>query len=171
MAVNASSVMSRHIVSAKADDTVADVARVMAANDISAMPVCDEDGTPIGMISEGDLLRPFGQQHGFRRSWWLHLLADGDQPARALVAYVQSDHRRARDLMTKPVITVAKDAGVDDIAALLLQHRIKRVPVVEGGKIIGIVSRADIIHALVQWPHILSEEEPALLRGGDNPLG
>ncbi len=171
MTVSARNVMSRRVVSAKPDDTVATAARLMAENDIGALPVCDDHGAPVGMISEGDLLLPFGRQQGFRRSWWLHLLADGERPMHALLDYLKSDPRHVRDLMTTPAVTVTPEASIDAIATLLTQHRIKRVPVVQNGRMIGIVSRANIIHAYSQRSYAPTEEWAPRRRGGNNPLG
>jgi CBS domain-containing protein len=171
MPMTAGDVMSRRVVRAKPDDTLPQVAKLMATNDISALPVCDDSGTPIGMISEGDLLHSFGKRHGLRRSWWLSVLADSDRLTQLLADHVRSDRRCARDLMTTPVVSVSRSTGIGAIAGLLLRHHIKRVPVVDNGKIVGIVSRADITYALAQHPEALNDERHTRRRGGDSPLG
>lgn len=170
MPVNAASVMTNRVVTAKPDDTVAEIARRLIDRDISAMPVCDEKGMLVGMISEGDLLRPFARDHQLRRSWWLGLLAHSDPIAKELVSYLKSDRRCARDLMSSPVISVTEDTGMGDIARLLLQHRIKRMPVVRHRTVIGIVSRADVLCALAQQPHALDNEWEPAHAGGNSPL-
>lgn len=169
MSVDAASVMTHQVVTAEPDDTAADIAKQLAEHNISAMPVCDENGTLVGMISEGDLLRPFGREHHLRDPWRLGLVTD-DRLTRDLCEYVRSDRRRARDLMTLPVVSVTEDTSVCEIARLFVQHRIKRVPVVRRGVVVGIVSRADVIGALARSPHALDDGWQPAPAGGDSPL-
>lgn len=129
MSMNAASIMTHRVVTVEPDDTVAAVAGRLARHGISAAPVCDKDGKLLGMISEGDLLRPFAQDNKLLRSWWLSMLADGAELAPAFLNYMRSDRRRARDLMIGPVITANEAAGLSELAALFLRHRIKRVPI------------------------------------------
>jgi CBS domain-containing protein len=131
---------------------VGDVAKLLTDHEISAVPVCDEQGKPLGMVSEGDLMRPFGKENSLKRAWWLNLLAEGTELAPAFADYVRFDNRKARDLMVAPVITAPADASVPEVADLLARHRIKRVPVVRDGRLIGIVSRADVVRALANTP-------------------
>jgi CBS domain-containing protein len=112
--------MKRCIVSVRPDETVVEVAaKHLVQNDISALPVCDGAGTLLGVISEGDLLRPFGREHGLRRSWWLAVLSDRDRLTQLFADYVRSDERRACDLMTSPAISVTEDTSIGEIARLL----------------------------------------------------
>lgn len=152
MSLTAADIMTRNVVTARPEDSVAEVAKLLTDHDISAVPVCDEQGKPLGMVSEGDLMRPFGKENELKRAWWLNLLAEGTELAPAFVDYVRLDNRRARDLMVGPVVTAPADASVPEIADLLARHRIKRVPVVRDGRVVGIVSRADVIHALAKTP-------------------
>src|SRR6185437_1788911 len=101
MTIDAASIMTRTVVSARPDDTVAQVAALLTEHEISAVPVCDKDGKLIGMLSEGDLMRPFGEENALRRSWWLGMLAEGTDLAPEFLDYVRLDRRRARDLMQK----------------------------------------------------------------------
>ncbi len=118
MTVYAESIMTRTVVSAGPDDTVSAVAALFSKHGISGVPVCDKDGTLLGIISEGDLMRPFGEANKLRRDWWLGLLADGEELAPEFVEYMRLDRRRARDLMTKEVVTATEDTPVDRIADL-----------------------------------------------------
>jgi CBS domain-containing protein len=152
MSITAADIMTRELVTARPDDTVAAVAKLLSDRDISAAPVCDEQGQVLGMISEGDLIRPFGKENALKRAWWLNLLAEGTDLAPAFVDYIRAEHRRARDLMVTPVITAPDNASVPEIADLLTRHRIKRVPIMRDGKLVGIVSRADVVHALAATP-------------------
>ena len=105
----------------------------------------DRKERPDGLVSEGDLLRRREGGTERQRSWWLGLLASSEERARE---FVKTHGRTAEDVMTREVITVTADTPVGDIARILERRQIKRVPVVEGGKIVGIVSRANLLHGL-----------------------
>ncbi|MDR3538575.1 MAG: CBS domain-containing protein [Acetobacteraceae bacterium] len=157
MPLNASDVMTRNVVTVPPDASVAQVASVMTKHGISAVPVCEAGGTVVGMLSEGDLMRAFGKKHALRRDWWLNLLAEGEKLAPEFIDYMRADHRRAADLMTGRVVTAKEDTTLPEIADLLFEHRIKRVPIVRDGVLVGIVSRADIIRAVAQQPEAVHE--------------
>jgi CBS domain-containing protein len=146
--MKASDVMTRDVVAIGPDMPAQDIAKLLLAHGISAVPVVDREGIPIGMVSEGDLLPRDERERIARRDWWLALLAEGEILSRDFLASLQSPGRRARDMMTAPVITVEEDTGIEDIATLLAAYQIKRVPVVRDDRIVGIVSRADLIRAL-----------------------
>ncbi len=150
MTVEAAAIMTRNVITVRPDDTVAHVAKVLAEHDISAVPVCEADGQLAGMISEGDLMRPFGQEYELRRSWWLNLLAEGTDLAPEFANYLRLDQHRVRDVMTREVVTATESTSLPAIADLLGQHRIKRVPIVRKGEVVGIVSRADVVRALAK---------------------
>jgi CBS domain-containing protein len=150
MPIAAADIMTHRVITARPEDTVSDVARLLATNGIGAVPVCDADGHLLGMISEGDLLQPFGRQHALQRSWWLSLLAQGKDVIDSFRDYVDMDQRRARDLMKSPVITVSCETRLAEIAHLLMSHRVKRLPVVRMGKLVGIISRADLISTVAR---------------------
>lgn len=156
MTVYAESIMTRTVVTAGPDDTVSAVAALFSQHGISGVPVCDKNGTLLGIISEGDLMRPFGEANKLRRDWWLGLLADGEELAPEFVDYLRQDRRRAADLMTKEVVTATEDTPVDRIADILQSHRVKRVPIVKDGKVVGVVSRADVIRAMARTPAEMS---------------
>lgn len=143
--MQARDIMSQPVISVDPDTEVAEVAQVLLDNRISAVPVL-ANGRLVGIVSEGDLLRRHesGTERG-RRSWWLRLLSPVDELARE---YIQAHGRRARDVMTSPVVTVAEDTSVGEIADLLENKRIKRVPVVREGEVIGVVSRANLLRAV-----------------------
>jgi CBS domain-containing protein len=136
--------MTRKTVSVGPDTPLSDVVTALVANRISAVPVV-ENGAVVGIISEGDLLRRPEIATERRRSRWLELATS----SAALAAdYVKTYGRSARDVMTAPVVTVTADTPVRDIAALLETRQIKRVPVVQDGRLVGIVSRANLIQAM-----------------------
>jgi CBS domain-containing protein len=157
MPLNAADIMTRTVVSARPEDPVIKVAKLLSDHGISAVPVCDEQGRLLGMLSEGDLMRPFGQENALKRDWWLDLLAEGTDLAPVFLDYVRLDSRRAHDLMVTPVITAPDDATVPVLADLLARHRIKRVPIMHDGKVVGIVSRADVVRVLAQSPGAIAE--------------
>jgi len=157
MPIDAAGIMTTQVVSTGPDDPVVKVARLLADNHISAVPVCDADGALLGMVSEGDLMRPVGTETATRRAWWLHMLAEGTDLAPEFLAYVREDRRRARDLMTTPVVSVTEQTSAREIADLMIRHRIKRVPVLRDGKVVGVVSRADLVRAIARTPEAMSE--------------
>lgn len=158
MALVASEIMTQTVVTALPTATVAQLARLMADNGISAIPICDKDGTLLGMVSEGDLIPALGQKPADRQAWWLQVLADGTDLAPEFLEYMRLDHRPAEKFMQRAVITATERSSVAEIADLLSRHHIKRVPILRDGKLVGIVSRADLIRAIVRQPHALSRD-------------
>lgn len=148
--LDAAAVMTRSVATVSPDDTIGRVAQLLSERGISAVPVMGPEGLLVGMISEGDLMRPFGQEHAMRREWWLNLVAEGTALADDFLDYLRLDRHSVRDLMNPNVITASESATLPQIADLLSKHRIKRVPILRDGKLVGIVSRADIIRALAQ---------------------
>jgi CBS domain-containing protein len=143
--MRAKDIMTTPVVSVAPETGVSEVARLLLELNISAVPVIQGGGGLVGMISEGDLLRRAegdGHRHG---SWWLRLFS---VPGHRAEEYVKMHGRSVADVMTRDVITVAEDTFAGDIAHLLETKRIKRVPVLRDGKVIGIVSRADLLRSL-----------------------
>jgi CBS domain-containing protein len=155
MTHTAADIMTRNVVTAHPDDLVPGVAKLLSDHAISAVPVCDVSGRLVGMISEGDLMRPYGQAQAAKRSWWLALLAEGSEIAPAFLKYIAAERRTARDLMTKTVITAKPSTPLPALADLLMTHRIKRVPILRDGMLVGIVSRADLVKALARTPELV----------------
>ena len=147
-------VMTRDVVSVTSDTPVRKIASLLVKNRISAVPVVDRSGVPIGIVSEGDLIRPGrAAREAWRRSW-LEILAEGQPLAPELLAWLHSQNHSAGTVMSAPVITVGEETSLAEIARLLTTHRIKRVPVVRDGHIVGIVSRADLVRALAITSHM-----------------
>lgn len=138
-------VMTSPPITVSAETPVVDVARLMLEHAISAVPVVDAERM-VGIVSEGDLVRRSEIGTERQRSWWLALVTGPEILARD---YVRTHGQRAEDVMTSEVVTVGEDAPLPRIAQLLEEHRIKRVPVVRGGRVVGIVSRADLLRALM----------------------
>jgi CBS domain-containing protein len=153
--MQAKDIMARDVIIVSETSTVNDVAKVLLDRGISAVPVVDDSGRVTGMVSEGDLLHRSESGTRRRRSWWLSLFAD---PEVLADEFVKEHSRRVSDVMTRNVITARPDTEVVEIAELLEKNRIKRVPIIEDGKLVGIVSRANLIQALTRLPE---ESEPA----------
>jgi CBS domain-containing protein len=143
--MRAADVMTSEVITIGEDASVQEVAKLMAERGISALPVVDRDKRVIGMVSEGDLLHRAETGTERRRSWWLELVASTNQLAGE---YVKSRSGKVKDLMTRDVISVTEETPLADIAILLETNRIKRVPVLRDGKLVGIVSRANLVRAL-----------------------
>jgi len=146
----AKDVMTTQVVTVLPDINVREAARILLSNRISAVPVVDSEGHIIGMLSEGDLMRRPESRTERHASWWLELLEGTEERART---YLKSHGLTARDVMTREVVTVAENTPLEEIATLLERNRIKRVPVLRGGKLVGIVSRANLLHGLVARSH------------------
>jgi CBS domain-containing protein len=149
--MQAQDIMTKNVISAAVDTTVEQITALMMKNHISAVPILDGDGTVIGLVSEGDLMRRVEGAGKDHKSWWLSLFSGSDNTAQDFIAM---RGRRAKDIMTKKVEVVAPDTPVADIARLLEQKRIKRVPVVSKGKVVGIVSRGNLMQALASTPRV-----------------
>ncbi len=124
--MKASDVMTTGVIIVGLNTSVANIARVLVNNQISAVPVVDEDGALVGIVSEADLIHLEGSD------------------------FLKSHGVKAADIMTKPAITANPEMGLDELVSLFDKHRIKRVPVVDHGKIVGIVSRANILKAVAR---------------------
>jgi len=160
--VQAQEVMTRAVVAVAPDTPLEAVARTLLEHGVSAVPVVDDKGAVLGMVSEGDLIGRSDAERVARRDWWLTLLAEGEALHPDFLATLRLPRRTARDVMAAPVVTVGETAEARDIAALLALHRIKRVPVMHDGKIVGIVSRADLLRAFAAE----AEAAPAPAEGG-----
>ncbi len=146
--MKARDVMTTDVATANPDTPTRDIAALLLKRGISAVPIVDSGGAPIGMVSEGDLVGRDEAAREARRDWWLTLLAEGNPLHEDFLASLRTPERRAREIMSAPVVTVEEDTPVAEIARLLTAYRIKRVPVVRDGRIVGIASRADLLRAL-----------------------
>jgi len=143
--LTAADVMTTTVVTVSPGTPVPEVARLFHERGISGVPVEEADGKVVGIVSEGDLIGHAGAIGEQRRSWWLRLLTGEDAMARD---YAKTHGRTVRDVMTHRVITVPETASLADIARLMERHGIKRVAVVREGRLVGIVSRSNLLQAL-----------------------
>ena len=138
--MKAADIMTTEVVTVAPATETSEVARLLLAHRVSAAPVIDRDGHVVGMVSEADLMRR--AECGRDRKWWLTLLADKS------AQFVRTHGTRARDVMTREVVTVDVQTSLAEIVRTLEGNGIKRVPVVEDGRLVGIVSRADVLRGL-----------------------
>jgi len=139
-------IMVKEVITAGPEDLVREVAAKMLERHISGIPVVDGGGRVLGIVSEGDLIRrPEIETEGPKRGW-LRLFLSDETRARN---FVKSHGRLAREVMTQPAISVAPDTPLSEVVRLMERHRVKRLPVVERGKLIGLVTRTDLLRALV----------------------
>jgi CBS domain-containing protein len=143
--MNAKDVMTRNVISIAPDASVFEALRLMLQHNVSGLPVVDRAGSVVGIVTEGDFLRRAETGTERRRPRWLEFIVG---PGRLARDYVRSHARRVVEVMTYDVETVTEDAPLGDIVALMEGHRIKRVPVVRDGQVVGIVSRANLLRAL-----------------------
>lgn len=143
--MQAKDVMTTAVATIGAGATVREAARLMIERGVSALPVRDEQGRVVGMVSEGDLVRRRELGTETAGSWWLLALERG-----AAQDYVKTHATAVRDVMTRPAVGVRPTASLREIAKLMEQRRIKRVVVLEDGRLAGIVTRADLVRQLAK---------------------
>lgn len=163
-------IMTREVVSARPETPVREVAQMMLERRISGVPVVDADGRVLGIVSEGDLIRRPEIETDRLGRGWLGIFVSDEERARD---FVKSHGRRAHEVMTQPAICVAPDTALAEAVRLMERHQIKRLAVVEGGRLSGLVTRADMLRAFVsqqpgsrhaQTDQELRERVAALLR-------
>jgi CBS domain-containing protein len=143
--MKAKDVMTRRVISVAPDASILEALRLMLANQISGLPVVDKSGRLVGIVTEGDFLRRSETGTERRRPRWLEFLLG---PGMVASDYVHSHARRVDEVMTSDVQTVTEEAQLGDIVTLMEKHRIKRLPVVRGAELVGIVSRANLLRTL-----------------------
>lgn len=140
--MNARDVMTKDVVSVHPNTSIADAVRLMLEKRISGLPVLDSGGRLIGIITEGDFLRRAETNTERKRPRWLQLLVGAEKLAEE---FIHAHGRKVSEVMTQSPVSVAEETPLDEIVHLMETRRIKRVPVVRNGKIVGIVSRANLL--------------------------
>ncbi len=143
--MQASDIMTTNVITVHAETEVKEIAALLLKHRISAVPVVSDGGKVIGLVSEGDLVRRAENDTDHRHAWWI---ADFFSSRDRTADYIKSHARQASDVMTSSVISVAEDTPIHEIASLLERKHIKRVPVMRDSKLVGIVSRANLLHGL-----------------------
>ncbi len=147
--MEARDVMTAQVHTVEPDCSVETIARTLLDKQVSALPVVDRDGRVLGIVSEGDLFRRADTGTERHRPWWLLQFFDQEHVA---ADFAKARGRVARDVMTTKLVTVGEDTPITEIAELLETHQIKRVPVLRDGRLVGIVSRANLLRALAARP-------------------
>ena len=143
--MKARDVMVAPVISVSSNASVKEVAKIFLDRHISAVPVVDDKGKLVGIISEGDLLHRAEAGTERQRPWWLRAFVGPD----ALAAeYTKAHARKVTDVMSRQVITASPETPLHEVANLLEKHSIKRVPIVANGQLVGLVSRANLIQAV-----------------------
>ena len=143
--MKARDVMVRDVITVAPRDSVAHAAKLIAQNDVSALPVIDDHGRLVGIISEGDLMNREEIGTEIHHPWWIEAVTPG---ATLAAEFARSHGKRVEEVMSENVITATEDTSLADIAALLERNRIKRVPIVQHDELVGIVSRSNLVQAL-----------------------
>jgi CBS domain-containing protein len=153
--MKAKDIMTSRVVSVEADIPILQAVRIMLQRRVSGLPVVDNDGHLVGIITEGDFLRRAETGTQRRRPRWLEFLVG---PGRLAAEYTRSHGRKVGEVMTRDPVTVTEHTALEDIVKLMEKRQIKRVPVVLGPYVVGIVSRANLLHALAS---VAREAKPA----------
>lgn len=143
--MHALDVMTTHVITVSAATGVREIAELLLKHRISAVPVVDSDRRVLGIVSEGDLMRRAENDTEQRHSGWVETLfstvSSADQ-------YLKTHGRQASEIMTRKVVSVREETPLYEIAQLLEKRHIKRVPVTRDGRLVGLVSRANLLHGL-----------------------
>jgi CBS domain-containing protein len=161
--MNVADVMTRPVISVTPETTIAETAQLLLQHRISGLPVVGPDGAVVGMVTEGDLLRRIETGTQRRHARWLEFLI---APGRLAQEYTDANARKVGEVMTEDVVSVAPGDALPEVVRLMERHHIKRLPVIEAGRLVGIVSRANLVQALL---HNLAEPpgKPPGMPGGD----
>jgi CBS domain-containing protein len=151
-------VMTRRVLSVAPEETVEHAATLMLRHGISGLFVVDAKGTLAGVVTEGDLLRRDELGTERHRPWWLRVLVS---PGRQALDFTRAHGRRVSDIMTPEVICVDTSTQLENVVETMERHRIKRLAVTENGHMIGVVSRSDLLRALLS--HERDKKVPATL--------
>ncbi|GAA2818593.1 CBS domain protein [Aminobacter aminovorans] len=144
--MRAESIMSKPVVGIDPCASIAEAAGLMLSRKISGLPVILGDGTLVGIVSEGDFLRRGELGTERKRSRWLEFLVT---PGKAAAEYIHANGRRIEEVMSQDVVTASPAASLSEVVELMTRHHVKRIPVVDAGKVIGIITRSDLLRALL----------------------
>ena len=138
-------VMVRDVVTVHPETAVADAVKLLSKHDVSALPVVDADGRLVGIVSEADLVHRVEIGTEKHRSWWMEAVTGASVLAGD---FAKSHGKKVEEVMTTKLVTATEDTSLEEIATLLERHRVKRVPITRDGKVVGVVSRSNLIQAL-----------------------
>lgn len=145
----AKDIMEKNVITIKEDESVEEAARLLIENEISGVPVVDQEGHLKGIISEGDLIYREKQLHIpaviqiLDSTIFVESLKKFQQEFKKITAY------KVKDLMTKKVVTVEANTPTEKIATLMIEEKINRIPVIQEGKVVGIITRQNILKSII----------------------
>ena len=143
--MRAHQIMTRSVITVTPDDTILAAAKLMLERHVSGLPVVDTAGRLVGIVSEGDFIRrsEIGTQK--KRGRWLKFLLGAGEAA---TDYVHEHGRKISEVMTRDPLTITEDTPLDEIVTSMETNGVKRLPVMNGSKLVGIVSRANLLQAV-----------------------
>jgi CBS domain-containing protein len=147
--ITAADVMTRDLVTVHPDDSLRQAARLMLKHGVAALPVVDAAGAVVGVVSEGDLLRP-DEAAEKRTRWWLDVLAEGEELSPEFLASIHEVNRPVAKVMNTDLITVTELTPLREVAELIARQHVRRVLVLDNGKLVGVVARRDLVRALAR---------------------
>lgn len=165
--MQAHQIMTSKVKTVRRESSISEVATLMTTHRISGLPVVDEDGSMVGIVSETDLLHRIETGTEKQRKWWVSLFIDADMRARD---FIKAHGHTVGDVMSRFVISVPHDASLAQVADILDANNLKRVPVLENGKLVGIITRGDLVRAFVDADAMenIPQREPAALQKAIN---
>jgi CBS domain-containing protein len=140
-------IMSRHVVTVGVDASVAEAIAIMLGHHVSGLPVVDAAGRLVGIVSESDFIRRAEIDTERKRGRWLTFLAGADRVA---LDFARSHGRKVGEIMTKDPVTIIEDTPLADVVAIMEAHRVKRLPVLRGDSLVGMVTRTDFLPAVAR---------------------
>jgi CBS domain-containing protein len=155
MSIVAADIMTAPAIVVRPETNMAEIASLLASKHFSAVPVCHPDNSLAGIVSESGILKPFRASVRARRDWWLGVIAEGEELPQDFLDYLRQDTRTAADVMVRHVITAEDQMTLPQLAELMIDHAIKRLPVLRDGKVVGVVSRADLVAVIARTPEML----------------
>jgi CBS domain-containing protein len=149
-------IMSRHVVTVTVDTSVADAIAIMLGHHVSGLPIVDADGRLVGIVSEGDFIRRAEIGTERKRGRWLTFLAGADRVA---LDFARSHGRKVGEIMTTDPVTISQDTPLADIVEIMETNDVKRLPVMSGDNLVGMITRTDILATVARLAHVA--ESPA----------
>lgn len=153
-------IMTSPVVGIEASASIVDAAKLMLANRVSGLPVFDEKKQVVGVLTDSDFLRRYEVGTVRKRPNWLEFIVG---PGRQAEEYVRSHGRRVKDVMSQDVISVSPETPLDQAVELMSERNIKRLPILDRGQLVGIVSRADLMRAML----LSLAAQPSSINGDD----
>jgi len=144
--------MTTRVVTIHPDSPIMDAAQLMLKHHFSGLPVVDDNGRVVGIVTEHDLLRRTDRP-GSQQPYWLQQMIEGAAVAKEAVCFNEA---KVKEVMTPDPLVVMEDTPIEDVCRMMQQRSIKRLPVVRDGRLVGIVSRADLVRALATAIHLLT---------------